>query len=593
MTKTKMGQAMSDPAVMEFDPATVFLSTAMKHLRSNFADELQAIVDCQYSCWLGSGLSLTRFPGLKKLLRTLLEKLISKIDFVNSNCPWRKCITEVLQLAETSKSIAELQTPLSEWIGLEELLSRLVNRYSDVLDNKVYLADRSLSLTRDVLELHKIYGDESIEPDAEHRFLALLIQEGVFKELVSANWDGLIEKALMGTGFNSTELAIVVNSQDIVNSSNTKARLTKLHGCAKRCNINPEAIVELVATRTEIQTWEHHDSNRPILELIRTIIRERSTLFVGLSVQDWNLQGQMLESLMNGSTSPFTRPSRALFCQPEINQPQRVVLKHIYNEEYDHNKTEIDNFSRLRLYAKPFLGALYVECLRLKAVAVINANSGELTVPLLNFVKESIESIESWICMHFDQFSSSDGNLLWREMVQTLPGIISRFVRLFKRYEFPNDANEYFPLKTGCLSAFGRSLEEEDHSSLMWLLLIISVLCKGQQEGYWKLKSQLGKKGHLGQFGIEVHDREISVFVVPDSGTGSAKLSAKGILNHSISNTVVFYTESKQHLEGRHSVQDDFPYQSEGADSIEVWIRDYAGCDGPTQLLERLRYELL
>ena len=49
-----------------------------------------------------------------------------------------------------------------------------------------------LSIRWDLLKLAEKYSDPDIKPDAEHQFLCLLVAEGVFKDLVTTNWDPLI-----------------------------------------------------------------------------------------------------------------------------------------------------------------------------------------------------------------------------------------------------------------------------------------------------------------------------------------------------------------------------------------------------------------
>jgi hypothetical protein len=40
------------------------------------------------------------------------------------------------------------------------------------------------------------FADQALEPDVEHICIAILILEGVASEIASANWDGLVEKAV-------------------------------------------------------------------------------------------------------------------------------------------------------------------------------------------------------------------------------------------------------------------------------------------------------------------------------------------------------------------------------------------------------------
>lgn len=212
------------------------LSVAIEHLRNNFAAEIEAILAGRYACWLGSGISISRYPGLKKLVWLLLQRIYERCDFDQQECPWRRCLSNVLGLVEAN--VADILPALeaSDWTVAESTLNRLVNCYSDVLDQNIVDGGKHHSMTWDMLHLDEVYGDTAVSPDADHTLLAVLLAEGAFQDLITTNWDGLVEKAhcnVCASGNHS--LAVVVEASDIAGSRDAKARIIKVHGCACRC----------------------------------------------------------------------------------------------------------------------------------------------------------------------------------------------------------------------------------------------------------------------------------------------------------------------------------------------------------------------
>jgi len=65
----------------------------------------------------------------------------------------------------------------------------------------------------DLLELQKIYSDVSVLPDAEHRLISLLIAEGAVSELITTNWDPLIERAYAALGCTPTLMVVACNAE--------------------------------------------------------------------------------------------------------------------------------------------------------------------------------------------------------------------------------------------------------------------------------------------------------------------------------------------------------------------------------------------
>ena len=82
----------------------------------------------------------------------LLTELYVRCDFSDPLCPWKTCLGNILELARASLDPARC-APRKTWTDLDTIADVLVDRYADVLDNRVDDAGIVCSLTWDVLKL--------------------------------------------------------------------------------------------------------------------------------------------------------------------------------------------------------------------------------------------------------------------------------------------------------------------------------------------------------------------------------------------------------------------------------------------------------
>lgn len=589
--------AASTTTTSSFGPSNANLSTAVAHLRARFPHELEALLNGRYACWLGSGISFERFPGLKSLVQDLLEKIHSKCDFANSACPWKSCLVHILQLVHVAWDGSRETAPPDKWPDIDNILAQLVDRYSDVLEEPVNVAGTQYSLSWDILHLDTLYGDDGVEPDAEHVLIAVLLAEGVFKELVTTNWDGLIEKAHgISCNGNGHDLSVVVEPRDIVGSRDTSSRLTKVHGCACRCVHDSTKKTLMVATSRDIQNWKESHERQPIRDLVRTIIRERPAIFIGLSAQDWNLQCEILGACKE-AVGPLPDISKVLFAEPELKRPQRTVITHMLGDEaYAKDPQSIESGATLRLYSKPLLGALYVISLRRKLDLICTASSAELGGQWEPFVSQAISSLDGLICGHFDALAvPADDNALWRQLADTLPAFVARCNRLFLKYDIPAENKEYYPLCAESVQELSIRLSREESPSLTWFVFTVASIYDGLHRGLWAIRTAVGKDGSYGQFELVVSGRQIAVFIVPDSGTGKAKLAARNFIDYAGGRSAaILYATGRRPNTASHSPSHALPYTSPPNEPAEIWIQDLAATHPhPDSLLDALKHELL
>jgi hypothetical protein len=488
-------------------------------------------------------------------------------------------------------------TAPSLWPDIAEIARRLVDRYSDVLDQQVNDGTKVHSMTWDVLQLDQIYGSDTIDPDADHQLLAVLLAEGAFEELVTTNWDGLVEKAhALSCDGSAKQLSIVIEPADIAGSREVRSRLTKVHGCACLCLLDPAKRSLMVATRRELQNWERGHDREPIRELVRTILRERPAIFVGLSVQDWNLQGEIL-SACKDLVGPLPDVSKVLFAEPELRQAQRTVISHMIGDAaYEADRGAIERQATLGLYSKPLLGSLYVIALRRKLDLIVTAGVGDLTAKWQTFVQQSIGALEQEVCSRFDSLASpSDDSELWRQLARQLPQFVSRFVRLFLKYDIPANHDGYYPLCPESAAELSLRLEREEQPSLTWLMLVIASIHQGKLRALWDVHSATGKSGVFGQFEVQISGRRIAIFVVADSGTGRAKLSMRNHIQLASGQPVaIIYVTGRRPDTPAHAPRHALPYATPSSSPAEIWIQDLAQLHPDSDaLLDALKHELL
>jgi hypothetical protein len=549
----------------------VTLTGALDLLRTQWATETERLIADEYSFWLGSGISRERYPDLAALMLRLLRTLQSAADHFNPNCPYTRALRTIVSLTTVADTI-DLNTPLDDWPDLtrETAISQLINRYSDVLDVELRVAGPAQELFWDVLKLQELYGDRSVQPDAEHKFLALLALEGVVSELVSANWDPLIELAAQASNPRAnSRISVVVRSEDIAGSTSTGTRLVKVHGCAAKALEDPGGFREfLVITRTHISRWDKSELRLPFRELVGTILREKYAVFIGLSGQDQDLQEACLSASLGRTPFPL-EPSRILFASPRIDSPQHAILKAIYGPQYSEHPDEIDTRSALPLYAKPLLGSLYLLALEKKINALIREAPTDFGSLERFLVEQLTNRIETFLRQRYDAIT--DNKLRWRQLATEVGSSISRFLRMYRYQDAPSAPDVYEPLSPDNPSKMigGRVNLER---GLIWMLLALALFVEGETRHLWAfdLGTAGGENGH---FKLEIGSRKVKVFLASNSVTGLSKLLRQGFVDPDSRDCLVVYPSEMQPIKAsRHTPARTFGRRV--VDGLEFWVRD-------------------
>ncbi|MBW4033645.1 MAG: hypothetical protein HIU88_13455, partial [Acidobacteria bacterium] len=166
---------------------------------STFAAFAAGFDEGQYVLWLGSGISRDRVPSVDQLLARVLEHLRSNIVSNEAGGEYRVALDEVLRLASLTPQELEsidFSTPVEDWPLRDRITSVLVSKYSRVLDVAVGDDRPDDYLVWTALDVADTYGSSDLRPDVEHYCIAILMLEGLVATAITANWDGLLERAL-------------------------------------------------------------------------------------------------------------------------------------------------------------------------------------------------------------------------------------------------------------------------------------------------------------------------------------------------------------------------------------------------------------
>lgn len=322
-------------------------------LENDFKEFAAGFEAGMYALWLGSAISRERVVGLDGVLAKLLESLRQRITNT-VDCPHYKAFNEILGLAELPQkdlSEVDLKIDVSQWPCLKNLIDRLWGKYSKVLGIEVH-GQKLDYLLWDVLDFKNTFSSQTA--DAEHLAVGMLVLEGIVSELATANWDALLEAAMVELGQPTDSYRVAVRGDDLKGPVAT-ATLFKFHGCALRAmGAEDQYRSLLIARESAINQWATNPSFNEIRNQLSALVSRTRTLMVGLSAQDANIQG------MFGSKGwKWTdKPAPIIFSAQDLTAGQKSILEGAYHAEYEENREQICADAKLPAFSKQLLLAL-------------------------------------------------------------------------------------------------------------------------------------------------------------------------------------------------------------------------------------------
>lgn len=359
---------------------TITVGQSLELLDGKFGALARGVAEGRYALWLGSGISLGRVAGLRQLVLRVVEFLRRRIAPTNPECRFSKALDEALDLAQLSpaeRGRVDYAREFSDWDDAETIVQRLSNRYAQLLDIAVDGEPDDYLLWHGV-DVASTFADASTEPDVEHLCVGILVLEGLAPEIASANWDGLLEKAVERLASGQRTMAVVVRPEDL-RESPRKSRLIKFHGCAVRA-VEDEEIYRtfLVARASQIHGWRQNAETQPVVLHLVGVVVSKPTLMIGLSAQDANIQAVFAEAQAQMPWPwPGDEPS-CVFSGDAIGADQQTLLRNVYRDAYSSAAQAINAGALFRAYAKPLLTSLVLHVLCSKLGKLVMLAPGQL-----------------------------------------------------------------------------------------------------------------------------------------------------------------------------------------------------------------------
>ena len=330
-----------------------------------------------YAFWLGSGSSFGRAPSLRDLVGKVIEYVRSRIDPADPNCKFARSMHEILNLASASseeRARSNLDEAFASWPDQDAIAWRLVNNYAKLLGLTIDGEDLDYLLWT-VIDVGATFADPAMTPDVEHLCLATLSLEGAVPEMLSANWDPLVERAvdILTDGNAALSPTVVARPADLQLLRN-KTRLIKFHGCAVKAQADPGQYRQwLVASNDQVAAFCTQANNQGLVTALTHIVGSKRTLMLGLSAQDANIQS-IFNKAANELTWQLSDPTPSyVFAEQDLGMDQRALLKNVYRDQITPaNRMAVFEASRIQAYAKRLLTALLLDVWSRKLQALIS-----------------------------------------------------------------------------------------------------------------------------------------------------------------------------------------------------------------------------
>lgn len=505
------------------------VAAVVQRLTSTFPDFASAFNGGEYVFWLGSGISRERVPALAALVERVLEYLRSNSDEEPEAGEHRNALNEVLQLAGLTTE--ELQgidysVPVKDWPHCERILLTLTSKYSQVLDVPVGNGRPEDYLVWTVLDVATTYGSPDLRPDVEHRCIAILMLEGLVQSAVTANWDGLVERALGELSPAFTSLARVVVKADDFRISGTRIDLIKFHGCAVRArDSEPEYRNLIVARESQISGWTQQPENQSMRKHLESLYTDRPALMLGLSAQDANLHTVFAQAIQDLARPWPALPPAVVLAEEQLQPYHRNLLKITYGPNHQDNSEEIRRSALLGVYAKPTLLALVLLALRHKLcflmereiVSVWDAPDAEQLHDGLLTLQERLASyadLESGA--EFDSSATAD---LQRRFVDRLEEVANLALTMFRTGRAPSSGGpRYEPLSDRPID---RAVLNADFPARQFARLgvALALIGRGLNFGHWSAVPGNSGSPADGVLRLVTSERSVRVHIVKDAAT--------------------------------------------------------------------------
>jgi hypothetical protein len=388
----------------------------------------------------------------------------------------------------------------------------------------------------DAIDIRAVYP-RAKPPDCEHFCLAILGLEGVARDIVSANWDGLIESALhVLTGDSDSVLKVVVLPAEI-RGPGRRIRLIKFHGCAVLAAEDPAVYRDaLIARETQIEEWPHDPSYTVVRTELESIAVSMPTLMIGLSAQDSNIRATFYAAKQTMAWAWPSDPPAYVFTGNQLDEKHRLILEIVYRESYELDAAAIESAALFRAYAKPLLVALVLRVIASKLKALVRTNASPFVSDLagLATIDQGIDALRDEVA------ERADGGTL--AFVQSFLRGHRRICSLFSAGGEPDVGDMRYRPLTVTPTDQANVEPGLDTSGVRELATAISLLGRGHQAGSWQIDVGATPEGTLGAIRVTGASRQAAVFFAANPSVEAA-LHRNGLLGRSADAVVIHSSE--------------------------------------------------
>lgn len=460
---------------------TISVLETLHKLDGDFGAMAAAFENGEFALWVGSGIS-RQAPSLGDLVTRAIEFLRQGTADAATSVIFKPALTRALKLADVEIADVEphLGEPFPQWPNYVQIRDALWNKYSDLLDVRLPGEPNDFMLW-DAVDARDAFSHPA-PPACEHLSIAILILEGALQEITSANWDGFIEAAIEQlAGAIAGNLQVVVDPAHLRDAPG-KARLLKFHGCIIHATDDPTTYRKcLIASKTQILNWPEEQTTAAMRAEVISAATNLKTMMVGLSLQDVNLQSVFVRARQ---TNPWPWPCapRAqahVFCENEISDGQRQMLKTVYADAYNDHIADIEGSAHLRAWGEQVLLALVLKLITDKLTVLMRFSLVDKPIAvggddLANSLKRLRDAIAAQAVGNRTVFANT-AIALW-----------SRMTSIFRTGQLPPRPNAYELISGSSLGQLANDANVRA-ASFGELGVALALLSHGQSDGLWRL----------------------------------------------------------------------------------------------------------
>ncbi len=463
------------------DATTISVLKTLHKLDTDFCAVAAALENGEFALWVGSGIS-RKAPSLGTLVTRAVEFLRQRTVDPATSAKFRPALTSALRYGGVAIADvdAHLGEPFSQWPNYKEIRDALWNRYSELLDVRLQGEPNDFMLWSAV-DVREAFSHPA-PPACEHLSIAILILEGALQEIASANWDGFIEAAIEQlAGTIAGNLQVVVDPAHLRDAPG-KARLLKFHGCIIHATDNPGIYRNfLIAGKTQILNWPEARASAAMRAEVISAATNLKALMVGLSLQDVNLQSVFARA-RQANPWPWPCVPRAqahVFCENDIGEGQRQILKTVYADAYNDNIADIEASAHLKAWGEQVLLALVLKLIADKLTVLMRLSvNGKPIATGADELASSLKRLRDAIAVQ----ATGDRTVFANAAIT----LWSRMISLFRTGELPSAPNAYQLISGSAVSQLANDANVRA-ASFGELAVALALLADGQSGGLWKL----------------------------------------------------------------------------------------------------------